>query len=342
MKALKLASLVLLLSVPLFLTNSEAQSLSQTVKARIDVQQGAINDMVFSTDGRHLAIASTKSLQLYDAKTYKKLISFTGHTDSVLAVALSPDGKLLISGGQDETVRLWKTDTGELVRTREEHWGHVNALAFSADGEMFWSGCNNDREIRSWFSYDGGKNNKREDTFPYMKPKDVYTATVFSPDAEILVRASTATAPEFGDGFLIFFISLHGTRTSTIFRATHADPVNVLTLHADGNLLATGSADKTIQLWDIKDTTQPRHILSKHTGGITAIAFSDTGKLIASGSSDKTIQLWDVETGKPLDTLTEHTSMITAVTFFGDKTLASGSSNGTVILWDLTDYKADQ
>ena len=335
MKILKLARLALILSATLFLTNSWAQSLSQTAKARIDVQQGAINDMVFSTDGRHLAIASTKSLQLYDAKTYKELIAFTGHTDSVLVVAFSPDGTRLASGGQDETVRFWKTDTGELLRTREEHWGHINALAFSADGEMFWSGSNDDREVRSWFSHDGSKSSKRQGTLPYMKPKDVYTATVFSSDAEILVRASTATAPELGDGFLIFYISLRGTRVSTMLRATHADPVNVLTLHTDGNLLATGSADKTIQVWNIKDTTQPIHILTKHTRGITAIAFSATGKLIATGSSDKTIRLWDVETGKPLDTLTEHTSTVTALTFLGDKTLASGNSNGTVILWDL-------
>ena len=160
MKALKLASLVLLLSVPLFETNSGAQSLSQTVKARIDVQQGAINDMAFSTDGRHLAIASTKSLQLYDAKTYKELISFTGHTDSVLAVALSPDGKLLISGGQDETVRAVENRHRGTRSHPREHWGHVNALAFSPDGEMFWSGCNNDREIRSWFRMTAARTTK--------------------------------------------------------------------------------------------------------------------------------------------------------------------------------------
>ena len=331
----KLARLVLLLSTTLFLTNSWAESLPQTVKARIDVQQGAINDMVFSTDGSHLAIASTKSLQLYDAKTYKELIAFTGHKDSVLAVAFSPDGTRLASGGQDETVRLWKTDTGELLRTRKEHWGPINALAFSADGERFWSAGNDDSEIRSWFSHDGGKSSKKEYTLSYMKPKNVYTATVFSPDAEILVRASTATAPDLGDGFLIFVISLHGTRNSTLFTATHADLVNVLTLHAGGNLLATGSEDKTIQVWNIKDTAKRIHTLAKHTGGITAIAFSATGKLIATGSSDKTIRLWDVETGKPLDAFTEHTSEITAITFYGDKTLASGSANGTVILWDL-------
>ena len=335
MKMLKLARLVLLLSTTSFLTNSLAQNLPQTAKARIDVREGAINDMVFSPDGHHLAIASTKSLHLYDAKTHKALISFTGHTESVLAVAFSPNGKLLVSGGSDETVRLWQTDTGELLRTREEHWGAVNALAFSADGETFWSASNDDREIRSWFSSDGGRGSVRQYSLSYIKPTDVYTATAFSPDAEILARASTATAPDMGDGFLIFLMSLHGTSTSHIFLAEHAHPVNVLTLHVDGKTLATGSTDKTIQLWHTNDTDKPLHILAKHTGGITDIAFSATGKLLASGSTDKTVQLWDVETGKPLDTLTGHTSKLTAVTFSGDKTLASGSSNGTVMLWDL-------
>ena len=122
--------------------------------------------------------------------------------------------------------------------------------------------------------------------------------------------------------------------------------MNVLTLYTDGKTLATGSADKTIELWNKADTDKPLHTLTGHTGGITALDFSVDAKFLASGSSDKTVRLWDITTGQSIHTLTGHTGEIGAVTFLGDKALtgmalakakalASGCSDGIVLIWDL-------
>ena len=131
----------------------------------------------------------------------------------------------------------------------------------------------------------------------------------------------------------------------------HEDSINVLTLYPDGKTLATGNADKTIQLWNKADTDKPLYTLTGHTGGITTIDFSVDAKLLASGSSDKTVRLWDLTTGQSIQTLTGHTSEIGAVTFLEDKALAgmalakgkalaSGSSDGTVLIWGLNKIAA--
>ena len=131
----------------------------------------------------------------------------------------------------------------------------------------------------------------------------------------------------------------------------HKDSINVLTVYPDGKTLATGSADKTIQLWHKADMDKPLYTLTGHTEGITAMDFSVDAKLLASGSSDKTVRLWDLTTGQPIQTLTGHTGEIGAVTFLEDKALAgmafakgkavaSGDSDGTILIWDLNKIAA--
>ena len=346
----KLISVILSLTVVIFLANGLAEDLPTGAIARIDVGEGRINAIAYSRVSNRIAITAAENIRIYDASTYKELIVLAGHKDSVLSLAFSPNGKRLVSGGSDETVRLWEADTGKLLRTREEHTGPVNAVAFSANGEKFWSGGNTDPTIRSWYSTGGQASDAA------FMPTDAFTATAFAPDGEIAVRAFDAASV---DEFLVNVWAEGGLKpkASIVFLfgfnksgglSAHADAVNVLTLSAGAQTLATGSADKTIQLWnmEIEDPDKPLHILSGHTAGITAMAFSINGKRLASGSSDKTVRLWDVTTGQHLRTLTGHIGKIGAVTFLGDKALAgigfaeakalaTGSSDGTVFIWDL-------
>lgn len=348
---IRFASFMLFLTLAVFLTNGFAGDLPMGAIARIDTGKGHVSAIAYSRSANRLAIAALENIYIYDANSYKELMVFAGHTDLVLAVAFSPNGKLLVSGSSDETVRLWNVDTGHLLHTSEGHTGPVSAVAFSADGKAFWSGGNEDATIRSWYSVDGGLRSEGGDM-----PTEAFTATAFSPMGSLGARALDSKSI-LDEGMVEFLLEGGWKLESSIvylfgyndvgILSSHADSVNVLTLYTGGKTLATGSADKTIQLWNMANTKKPIHILIGHTKGITAMDFSVNGKLLASGSSDKTIRLWDVVTGQHRCTLTGHTSEIKAVAFLGDKALAraafakdkalvSGSSEGTVFIWDLS------
>ncbi|MBL1173668.1 protein kinase domain-containing protein [Pantanalinema sp. GBBB05] len=117
--------------------------------------------------------------------------------------------------------------------------------------------------------------------------------------------------------------------------AGHTSYVNVLALSPDGETLISGSADKTIKLWDLA-TGQELQTLTGHTSFVNALAVSPDGSTLVSGSADRTIRVWDLATGKQLRVLMGHTSFINALAITADgETLVSASADRTIKLWNL-------
>jgi adenylylsulfate kinase-like enzyme len=115
----------------------------------------------------------------------------------------------------------------------------------------------------------------------------------------------------------------------------HTKSVNGVSFSPNGKLLATGSADNTVKLWDTS-TGKEIKTLSGHTNTVYGVSFSPDGKLLATGSYDYTVKLWDTTTGKEIKTLNGHTNSVWGVSFSPDgKLLATGSADNTVKLWRL-------
>jgi WD40 repeat protein len=105
-------------------------------------------------------------------------------------------------------------------------------------------------------------------------------------------------------------------------------------LSGDSGLVASGSEDGTVRLWEA-GSGRPLATLQGHSGGVESVALSRDGTLLASGGQDGAIKLWEVPDGRPLATLQGHSGAVWSVALSGNGGLvASGSVDGTVRLWE--------
>ena len=206
-----------------------------------------------------------------------------GHSDLIPCLGISPDGKLLASGGSyDNTVRLWSLPDGKPLQTLSGHSNSVFCLGISPDGKLLVSGSH-DNTVRLWSLPDG----------KLLQTLSEHSNWVFrlaiSPDSKLLVSGSydnTVRLWSLPDGKLLQTLS----------------GVFCLAISPDGNLLASGSNDNTVRLWSLPDG-KLLQTLSGHTKAIRCLAISPDGKLLANGNSDNTVRLWSLPDGKLLQTL---------------------------------------
>ncbi|MDM9583595.1 serine/threonine-protein kinase [Nostoc sp. GT001] len=285
-----------------------------------------------------------------------------GHENSVLSVAISPDGKTIASSGDDRTIKLWDLATGKLISSLNGHFQQVNVVVISPNGKLLVS-ASDDNTIKIWNLA------TRKQIRTLIGHSDSIHALAISADSETLVSASDdntikiwdlATGEQIrtlaGHTFWVrsVAISPNGViltsgsfdKTIKIWNLAKGYPIRTLegnsqtvttvAISPNGKILATASRNRTIKLWNLA-TGRELRTLAGHKNTVTSVAFSADGKIIASGSRDRTIKLWNTATGEEILTLAGHTNTVTSVTFTPDgKTLVSGSEDNTIKIWRLS------
>ncbi|MEL6325466.1 MAG: NB-ARC domain-containing protein, partial [Cyanobacteria bacterium J06626_23] len=153
----------------------------------------------------------------------------------------------------------------------------------------------------------------------------------FSPDGQFLATGNTNSEIWLWQTDLI--AGEIGTHTLTFHG--HRNWICSIAFRADGVQLASGSADRTIKLWEASTGTCLQ-TLEGHTNWVLSVVFSADGQYLASGSADHTIKLWDVKTGQCLQTLEGHSRAVWSVAFSpAGEVLVSGSVDSTLKVWDI-------
>ncbi|NCQ97801.1 MAG: hypothetical protein GPJ11_00005, partial [Microcystis aeruginosa L211-101] len=159
-----------------------------------------------------------------------------GHDSLVNSVNFSPDGKTLVSGSWDKTIKLWNVETGQEIRTLKGHDNYVTSVNFSPDGKTLVSGSW-DKTIKLW-------NVKTGQEIRTLKGHYALVSSVnFSPDGKTLVSGSND-----------YTIKLWNVETGQEIRTLkgHDSFVQSVNFSPDGKTLVSGSADNTIKLWDVE------------------------------------------------------------------------------------------
>jgi WD40 repeat protein len=264
--------------------------------------------------------------------------TFRGHTGPVFSVAISPDGKRLLSGsgGHDQQrrplpgeVKLWDAQTGRETLNLKGHTGPVNSVAFSPDGIRLASGGglpHKPGEVKVWDAQTG------QEILSLKGHTGGVTSVAFSPDGKRLVSGSRNLFTPDNPGEIKVWDAQTGQETLALQGRT--DGVYSVAFSPDGKRLVSGGDDNKLKVWDAQ-TGQLIRTLQRHSGTVFSVAFSPDGKRLASASADKTIKVSDAQTGQEIRSLKGHTETVASVAFSpGAQRLVSSSWDGTIKVWN--------
>jgi len=309
--------------------------------------------LAFSPNGERLASGYDDSVYLWNTtlkqqglqgkiNQYTPMLKLKGHKEDVSTLAFSPDGKILLSGGEDGTIRAWDTTNGQQLYTCPGHVGDVSDVAASEERNTLISIHSREDQLLQWDINTGHPFSST--TFKLKSAKTI------SPNADTFVIEDWS----WNRKLKLWDISNSSLRTNL---KGHGYPSKWwgldLAFSPDERMLAVTSSKHqigVIHLWDIANpsksflkritfnskTIRPQWTFKGNLSVVRTLTFSPNGKILASCGDSAGINLWNTETGKLLFTFTDHQQGNMGLAFSPDGRILASADYNTIYLWDLT------
>jgi WD40 repeat protein len=292
--------------------------------------------------------------------------TFEGHGDNVLAVAVFPDRRRMVTASDDETLRLWDLEDGVVLKIMGGHHFGVASVAVSKDGQFIASG-GKDGEVIAW----------NRDGESLIEPIKIHSKHIwsldFSPDNAVLASGSYDATTELWDtktwqvqgdplncGAEICsvryspsgeYLAVATSKNIQIWNPSKRECIAKFEGHfafdeawnfslvwtPDGKQLISSGSDRdtTIRIWDSSTWEQVGEPWKGHTGEVYIIALNPTGTLLASASGDQQVRLWRLSDQRTI-AIFKHTNRVDCVTFSMDgEHILSGGGDHMISKWEV-------
>jgi len=334
-----------------------------------NVNEG-ITAMTVTPDGKYAIVAlfNEKTLRVWDLETNTQKFTIHKSTDWVNALAITPNGKRLISASDffEKSLKIFALESGKELFTIEGHSRAIQAVAIAPDGQKLIS-ASEDTTLKIWDL------ETMELLHTLSGHTDAVSSVVITPDGQRAISGSSdgtvrvwdiqtgreldnfggntsseitalAIAPKkqlviFAEDNILKIWSLenHAKFISQLYQQGHTKAATTVAITPDGQRAISGSDDHTLKVWNL-DTGEILHTLVGHTNEVTIVVVTPDGKKAISGSDDCTLIVWSLETGQKLYTLQGHTKEINALVVTRDgQRVISAASDSTLKVWNLED-----
>lgn len=326
----------------------------------------AANVLAVSADRRFVASANAEGMVSVVDIDCGQIVdrSWKAHEGAITGLAFSANGELLASCGADKQVHVWDVLGGEKTTTLHGTQADLSAVAFRPDGKQLTSAAA-DGQVTTWnlealpprllatlpgkepqrdddapadlaAQADANDENEPEELPPPLSPNGApATAVVVSPDGTLL--ATTGVANER------YAILVRDLATGQLLHTLlgHQNAIASLAFSTDSRRLVSGSADKTVRVWNLADAKFPEAAtFAGHEAAVTGAAFNSNATQVVSGAANNTVKLWDVATGEELKDFAGHTAAVVGVAMTPNNQLViSADADKTVRFWNPADGK---
>jgi WD40 repeat protein len=291
--------------------------------------EGPVHAVAFHSDGKRVFTASAdKTARMWPLS----LVWQAQHAGPVRQAVFNGRLDLIVSCGDDKSVKIWNAADGKLFKSLDAHASPVTGIATNADATRIVS-CGTDKTVRV-FNLPANAGAKEEKPLVIPLPAAA-SAVALSPNGQRIAAAVTGEkTPQ---------VHVFDANGKELFvSAEHGGAIPSLTFLADNRTLVSAGADKIVRLSDVNILAT----FDAHAGGVTSVAFHGNGTLALSGGADKTVKLWEIAnqpgapaTSRVVKTFGPLPEAVRTVAFNRAGTQIAACAGKTVIVWNIADGK---